>query len=252
LKAVFNNPLSDEENEHIRRLYAADIKQTDMGVQSLIRQLRSRRGDNWVVVITADHGESLGEHDFFYDHGDYAYQAALRVPLAFIDLREPLSEARSVDGWVSLVDVAPTMADWLDWSWPEENTVDGRSLVSVLEGGDVEHQPVFAECGQSFFESEIKRRVTFDVAGRFRAAMSGDRKVIYTPGMDDDDAWELYDLANDPKETTNRWEDDSEEPEVKALVAALRDWMSKDPLAGDGVKPTAADVELLKSLGYME
>ena len=40
--------------------------------------------DDWLVVFTSDHGESLGEHNFYYDHGDYVYNATLKVPLGFI------------------------------------------------------------------------------------------------------------------------------------------------------------------------
>ena len=114
VKAVFQNDLPEPVNAHVRRLYAADVRHADDQISRLLGWLRKRFGDDWTIVFAADHGESLGEHDFYYDHGDYVYNATLRVPLGIVlGKNDPLRRHAVVDSWVSLVDVVPTMMDLL-------------------------------------------------------------------------------------------------------------------------------------------
>ena len=113
-EAVYRNRLPDAVNAHVRRLYAADIRHTDDQIRRLVHGLHTRLGPDWLIAFTADHGESLGEHDYFYDHGEYVYNAGLHVPLAIVPAAgDPLAGAGRVDAWVSLVDVAPTLAELL-------------------------------------------------------------------------------------------------------------------------------------------
>jgi membrane-anchored protein YejM (alkaline phosphatase superfamily) len=64
--------------------YRAEVAEADFQLGRVLRSL-----DEWgvlddtLVVITADHGESLTEHDYLFDHGDHLYDASLRVPLVF-------------------------------------------------------------------------------------------------------------------------------------------------------------------------
>jgi len=107
---------------------------------------------------------------------------------------------------------------------------------------------VFIECGRNYIEGSVPRRVTRDVAGRFRSITLGDDKLIYTPGHPE--PWERYDLASDPWETTNIW--DPVAPGVGSLTAALRAWMSEDTATGALEGVGQADVEALRALGYVE
>ena len=104
----------------------------------LMDGLRTRLGDDWLIVFAADHGESLGEHGFFYDHGDYVYNASLRVLLVFaLPPDDPRARPEVVEDWVSLVDVLPTLAALLDLDLDPALTgqIEGRSLSNYLEGG---------------------------------------------------------------------------------------------------------------------
>ena len=246
--AVFANPLPKRVNEHIRRLYAADVRFTDDAIAELVDELEARFGADWLVVFAADHGESLGEHDYFYDHGDYLYEPSLRVPLAFVLPREhPLRRPAELSALVSLVDVAPTLAELMGLdlasAWPE-----GRSLVPLLAGRSQEARPGFAEAGQSFFPDELKRRVRFDVAGRPRAVLDGRWKLIWTPGQTPDLAFELYDLVADPGETNDLHRPDH--PELDRLRGLLFGWLRDTPSRSD--EPSADDLQRLRALGYVE
>jgi len=250
-RAVYRNDLPDPVNDHVRRLYAADVRFTDDQVARLLAGLRERLGDDWLIVVTSDHGESLGEHDYFYDHGDYVYDPGLRVPLGIIlAAGDPLHGQGQVDAWVSLVDVAPTLAELLhlpvDPAWAQQ--VEGRSLVPFLRGESPPPVPVFAESGAPFFPDLIRRRVHMDVRGRFRTVIDGRYKLIWTPGQTGDQEFELYDLETDPGETRDLSAD--EPARVRAMRQKLGSWV-RSGRAQPGA-PSEADQERLRSLGYVQ
>src|SRR5262249_44938416 len=168
-RAVYRNPLPERVNAHIRRLYAADIRYTDEQIGQLLAGVRSALGDDWLVVLTADHGESLGENNYFFDHGDFVSNAELHVPLAFVFAPgDPLQASRSPPDWVSLVDVSPTLIELLDLhpTQAAQGQLDGRSLAPALRGEPLPDRPVFAECGEALFPGFVHRRVQFNIAGR--------------------------------------------------------------------------------------
>jgi len=247
------NPLADEENAHIRRLYAGDIKMTDQQICRLVGAVRARF-PRTVIVFTADHGESLGEHGFYFDHGDYVYNAASHVPLAFVFPPDhPLHGSGRRSGWVSLVDVAPTLFEVVDLEPPPEMAVlfEGRSLAPSLRGESSPPAPVFIESGTSFFPNLVQRRQSNSVEGRFRAVTLANWKLIWTPFLPDPDAWELYDLGADPDETRNLYR--SDHPQVAGLKAHLDGWLAADSLGSAAAAPlTDEDREALRKLGYIE
>jgi arylsulfatase A-like enzyme len=249
--AIYRNPLPDHVNAHIRRLYAADVRHTDTGIAELVRSLRAERDSGWTIVFTADHGESLGEHDYFFEHGDYVYNPTIRVPLAIaLPPDDPLSGRGRVDDWVSLVDVMPTLADLFELPVPADLAyeIEGRSLVPYLRGETLPARPVYAESGKSQYPEEVRRRVKFGVAGRFRTVLLGDWKLIWTPGQTPDREYELYDLAADPGETRDLFEVGSEAAE--RLQRELASWVRG--LGDRTAEPDARDLAMLRALGYVD
>jgi len=249
--AVFANPLSDAVNAHVRSLYAADIRFTNDGIARLVDGLERLPGPDWLIVVTADHGESLGEHDFFYDHGDYVYDASIRVPLGIVLPNADRNAGRIVEAPVSLVDVTPTLVELLELLSPEEaaERFEGRSLVPYLRGRMLPERPVFAESGRSYFPRMIKGRVGFDVQGRFRAVVNGDWKLIWTPGQGAGREYQLYDVAADPNETRDR---SGEFPDrVRDLRRMLDDWMASDGQLTTRPIPEE-EKEALRELGYID
>ncbi len=247
--AVFNNPLDEATNAHIKKLYAADIRGTDDAIADLLAFVEQRFGDDWTIVFTADHGESQGEHDYYWDHGDFVWIPGLHVPLSVtLPGDDPLYREGKVDQWVSLTDVAPTLVDLMELPWNAKKPMDGRSLVPALIGGELPDRPVFGESGRSFFIDEVPGRATNDVAGRFRTVIEGDHKLVWAPGATEAE-YRLYDLSSDPTEQTDI---SAEEPErVAALKLHLDAWMSGQ-VPEPASEPDADDVEQLKALGYME
>jgi len=247
-EAIYHNPLPEAVNEHVRRLYAADVRSTDDAIGALLEGLHSLGGP-WSLVFTADHGESLGEHDYWWEHGDYVWNPGVHVPLAFaLPEGDPLHGTSRHRMWVSLVDVMPTLAELFDLPIPYDLTyeIEGRSLLPVLRGEPLPARPVFSESGRSHFPEEVRGRVRFDVAGRFRTVLLDDWKLIWTPGGAPE--WKLFDLAADPGETHDLWTPDH--PTGRVLRKHLEDWLRG--MDQQVATPDARDLELLRSLGYIE
>lgn len=249
--AIYRNPLPEPVNDHIRKLYAAEVRGTDDSISDLVTGL-DRSGGPWSVVFTADHGESLGEHDYYWEHGDYLFEGTVRVPLAFVMAEgSPLRTPRRHTDRVSLVDVTPTLVELFDLPMPYDLSyeIEGRSLVPALRGESLEPRTVFAESDQSYHPEEIVGRVRFDVSGRFRAVYRDRWKLIWTPFQTPEREFALYDLDADPAEAENLWRPDH--PDLAPLREDLARWMR----SADGtqpMEPDARDVELLRSLGYVE
>jgi len=250
--AVYQNELPEDVNAHIRTLYAADIRDTDNALADLLAWLKTRFGDDWTICVTADHGESLGEHDFYFDHGDYVYNASTRIPLALaLPHSAPAHGHRIVEDWVSLIDLAPTLIELLGWTVPPDVTArfDGRSLMPHLRGEELPSRALFAECGQSYFPELIRGRVRFDIAGRFRAVWKDEWKLIWTPFQEGAREHQLYNMTADPHECTDL---SAEHPEVvAALSALLRAWHVTPGVAESREQPSEKDLERLRSLGYI-
>jgi arylsulfatase A-like enzyme len=98
----------------------------------------------------------------------------------------------------------------------------------------------------------IPGRITFDVRGRFRSVVSGDWKLIWTPGQTGPREYQLYDIANDPDEIHDL---SREFPErVRALAAEITAWMARAPGAQTAGAPAIpeSDRDALEALGYIE
>ena len=110
--------------------YDGEVAAADAALAPLLDPLLSAgRASDTLVVLTSDHGESLGEHGEA-THGIFAYEATLRVPLI---LYAPGSLApRVVDAPVRHVDILPTILDAL--GVPTPPGLRGSSLISLARG----------------------------------------------------------------------------------------------------------------------
>ena len=182
------------------------------------------------MIVTADHGESLGEHGEL-THGMFAYEPTLRVPLIVATLRPGGAEPRGVviDTPVRHVDVAPTV---LDAVGAGGDPLTGSSLRELIRDGQGPDRP-------SYFES-----MTYNLVrgwAPLRGVLSGRHKYIDLPLP------ELYDLSSDAKEEKNLAGADRER--VTVLTNLLKTYdLALPQRPGQESRETAA---LLRSLGYI-
>ena len=81
--------------------------------------------DDTLVVVTSDHGESLGEHGYFFGHGRLPYNDGLHVPLV-VSYPPAIVPGRRIGAPVELVDLYATLQAWLAPERPVPG-LEGRS-----------------------------------------------------------------------------------------------------------------------------
>ncbi|MCC7013242.1 MAG: sulfatase [Planctomycetes bacterium] len=217
-------------------LYDAELRFMDEQIARVLARLEAQGElDNTLIVVTADHGEAFGEHDF-WTHG-ILYQEQLHVPLIMAGPGVP--RGRVVDGRGRLVDLLPTLAELLDLPAPRER-LDGSSLAPLLRGA--------REDAPREVYSEVRHAAEDRLARdpEMYALRVKDWKYIHRPSTG---RHELYDLARDPEELEDR---SSEHPE---LTGALRYRLGQLGALG-GALPSleglsAEQIAELKRLGYL-
>lgn len=165
--------------------YEGEIAYVDEQIGRLRRELEALgRLDQALVVVTADHGESLGEHGE-PTHGVFLYQATLHVPLLIVAPGR-WRAGTHVQSLASLIDVTPTLLELT--GQPTLKGVDGRSLVPVATGRTAEARwlPLESEFGYDSYGWAPLAGIT-----------DGALKWIDAPEQ------ELYDLGADPAERHN-------------------------------------------------
>jgi arylsulfatase A-like enzyme/Flp pilus assembly protein TadD len=219
--------------EYKDRPYDGEIAFADAQVGRLIRFLKSKSlYRNTLIVLSGDHGESLGEHGE-KTHGFFIYNATLHVPFV-IHLPGAVSP-RVVPDLVSLADLMPTVLQTLKLEIPSE--VQGRSLLPLMKTKNPEE-------ARSLYAETFLPRLHFNWS-ELRAVESPNYHFIDAPKP------ELYDLTRDPGETQNLFaEKKAVGEEMRArLTALIRQYSAGQELAEKtGLDP--ALMERLKSLGY--
>lgn len=104
-KEKIKSGLSDE--NYFVALYEGCIRYVDNEIGKILETIGRPALENTVVIISSDHGEELGEHNLFFDHGPLAFQSSSRVPLI---VKIPGRAAGRIDRPVSMMDIFPTIA----------------------------------------------------------------------------------------------------------------------------------------------
>ena len=212
------------------RPYDAEIAYADAQIGRLLDELDSDGElDNTVVVLTADHGEGLGEHDE-PGHGMFLYDTTILVPLV-IRLPDRLGEGREVGEQVQLIDVAPTILELVGVAIPE--SFSGLSLTPFFQGEGGSSRVAYSETYYPRWHFGWQE---------LHALRKDGFKYILAPNE------ELYDLRSDPTEINNLV---AQEP---ARVAALREEVER--IRGGGVltapgRLSGEATERLRALGYI-
>ncbi len=226
---------NSEEMSLIRGFYDADVDRVASALEQLTGALEDRGllDDTWLIV-TADHGEMLGEHER-YVHGQALHEGTLRVPLL---IRPPKPEAALEAGVpVSLIDIAPTILDLAGIDSP--NSFEGQSLRPALDGDSVQPRPMVAEL----------LPVREDMGPRYLHVLALiDGSTKYLLGVDGQ--VQRFDLSKDP----------GEQNPLPATLDDLRPGLAEagvsfqhlDALEGPNLKLSPETAEALRALGYLQ
>jgi arylsulfatase A-like enzyme len=220
--------------------YDGEIAAVDQEVGRVMDALRdSGAADRTVVVLTSDHGESLGEHGYYFDHGEDVFEPSLAIPLVIAG--PGLPAGRRVSGFASTLDLVATILDAVKVSYPPE--LAGTSLLPVVRGESPGPDRLFAQ-------NDRNLSATWD--RRF--------KLVATP-VGEGRRLALYDRAQDPGETRDQSRSHPDDLRVQTRELDLhqeradREWITTRRLVegAGGESPMSAEAcEKLKALGYAD
>jgi arylsulfatase A-like enzyme len=226
-------PYTEEERAALRGLYRDEVEYTDGQVGALLDGLEAAgKLDNALVIVSADHGESLGEHGIDFNHHGL-YDEVLAVPL-LVWASNPAFAAGSVVGrQVTVGDIANTLLDFA--GVPRLVGTDSLPLTTHLSGtmagAEVEPRPVLL----------IGRLVNAMKGGR----LLGVRTPVGVKYIQEEGGKELlFDLRDDPAETRDI---SASEP---GAIAAGRENVAllESRMPGE----LSTEDEQLKALGYKD
>jgi arylsulfatase A-like enzyme len=243
-----------DELRAVRGVYDAAVRDLDDATAALFAALEARGDlDDTVILLTADHGENLGDHHMF-GHKYAVWDTLLHVPLV---IRPPAGHARAggrrVDTPVSMIHAMATVLDLVGLPLPPTDPDGARSLL------DLPVEPVFSELLEAtpvaiqridklYGLSDITRWMR-----TFEAVEHDGWKLVHASDGDHD----LFHLPTDPGELHDRLDaEPAEAARLRALLEAHRasqrawDASRADKPGAVTVQPGAR--EMLEQLGYME
>ncbi len=181
-----NNGVAPVNRDTRNQLYNRALAKSDEILSQVLLGFAQRSPDRApLVIVTADHGEALGDHGQPF-HSTDLYNSQLRVPFV---IAGPGIRPTRLPETVSLTDLTPTIVELAGFQAPAN--LDGRSLADVITG----KRPSLPDTGTAF-AAMIKDRSN---PGGLAAFVRGRWKLLQS----DAGLVELYDVIADPDEKTN-------------------------------------------------
>ena len=228
------SPFSVEKTRDLFNRYDGEIAFVDVQIGRLLRALEPVR-DRTLVVVVADHGESLGEHGW-QGHNSHVTEEVIEVPL-IVRFPGRIPAGRVETARAFTMDVMPTVLDAL--GLPERPGIDGKSVLHPIG-----ERPLL-------LQSESPNGF------RLRGVLSGNLKVVQTwAATARSRSWskghvEVYDLAQDPGEAQNLNADGRVAPSaVAALASDMQRFFDGSHVAKQEMSP--ATRAALRALGYVQ
>ncbi len=212
------------------RPYDGEVAYVDSVLGKLFTYLKENDlEDKTLIILTADHGESLGEHGEM-THGYFAYNATLWVPLIIFS---PGMKSAQVTQNVSHIDIFPTVCDILGIEKPD--SLQGSSLVPLMQGRPLSDRDIYFESLTAYYNRSW---------APLRGYIEGSKKFIDSPLP------ELYDLEKDFHEL-NSLAQGTDLNKYKLNLEKLVKRQSSPQESEAQQKADKETQEKLRSLGYI-
>jgi len=225
-------PPAPFKEKYKNNLYAGEVAYVDYSLGKLINYLKTNNLlENTLIILTSDHGESLGEHGE-NTHGYFAYNSTLHIPLVFYN---PIlfPKPKTISQPVSHINIFPTICDLLNLKKP--NHLQGTSLVETIYSDKEKNEFIYFESLSPYYN-------------RGWAPLQGfiynNMKFIDSPIP------ELYNLNNDFKETKNLINEKTYFEYKKQLDSIIRKLSASQTKVSRQIE-NKETLEILKSLGYL-
>lgn len=214
-------------------LYDATVKYVDSEFRKIMDLIVEKGYEkNSIIILTADHGEELGEHNFFFDHGPLTFNSSMRIPLI---VSMPREGGRRLRYPVTLMDIYPTV-------------LDAAGLV-----------PPYPIQGQNLFSEKNREELILIGPGGSRGVISGKYHLVkilpeYVDRLGLENYY-LFDLEKDPQEKENLAE--RRDQTTRMLLQKLTDSFAASVYFQQGDKKESKitlserELERLRTLGYI-
>jgi arylsulfatase A-like enzyme len=229
--------------------YDREIRYVDDRVRELVGELAERGVlERTLVVVLADHGEEFHEHGY-YQHGGAVFEESIRIPMIYVGPGIPAGRHAAQ---VSLIDVMPTVLDYVGEPAPED--LDGVSLLGALQRNEeIAARTLFTEA------RAIKRWLRPYRGESWRPMLIGMRSqhgkfIAHRPATGAADPTVFYDLRTDAEEAAPRRVEGEELAAVDAMVERYLDSRLSAAERSATESPEEIDPELrerLRLLGYL-
>jgi arylsulfatase A-like enzyme len=236
--------------ERMKALYAGEVSYADAQLGRLIDNLRERgRLERTLIVLASDHGEGMGSHGYWFDHGTFLFDEELHVPLV-LRFPDASHQGRRVREQVRILDVTPTVLDVLGIA--PTTPLSGASLALLAQGApDARRRPSFAL-------ADIAGNLSgFTLRGQRQSLRTGRCKLIWTSShwLDAErvpEREEYFTLDTDPDELVNLRADGAIPAQpFDELQRDLGAWRAQTAPAGSDAELRDDVVEQLRKLGYL-
>lgn len=210
--------------------YDGALKKVDEEIGRILNSLkRHKLHKKTIIIITSDHGEMFGEHNYYFSHGGFLYEPLIKVPL-IIRCYNVIPPNKIIDIPISAhLDIAPTLLDILKMH--NDKKMTGKSLLGIILGKEKYHPDVISDDG------ELQESVR-----------SGEWKLIYDKVHS---IYYLYNLNDDPGELNNLV---SLERERFEFLKQKLEKYKQTSLQSNIAKPISDEEtkKKLESLGYVQ
>lgn len=219
--------------DHVIAQYDGEVAYMDACIQRLLTRIDELGlADDTLVVLNGDHGETLADHDCYFDHHGI-YDCTLHVPLI---MRMPgkLPEGKRISGYTSHFDLVPTMLDLIGVK--SKIKFDGRNMMPLVRGTRKTHESEYyiTECTwmrkHGWRTPEWKLIVALEPDFHFKPEV------------------ELYNLIQDPDENVNLAK---KEPEMVAMLRnRMEAWIAKREKETGKTNPMYTNLHWHRTKGY--
>ena len=215
--------------------YDANILYTDFYIGNLLRNIE----DNTIIILTSDHGESLGEHNRYFCHGEYIYDELLRIPLIIKDNRSFKGKAKILKA-VSAVDIVPTILNRINpiWYFLNKWRFDGIDLRLILNNS-ARRRCIYSYFGSPPYCAYSIRDVNKNI------------KYILSAGNNKEELYILPDENNNLINEGSLYISSFKKELSKNLRRWLRDYPIRSDINARRIPLTEDQVNNLRSLGYL-
>ena len=246
-------PLNREMANRIKK-YDAEIGYADFHIGKLLARLDELGlKESTLVVLTSDHGESLGEHGYV-GHGRQLSEGIVHIPLI---MRYParLPAGKVISSNVSLLDATPTILELAVGPQPDRDlptSFAGRSLASAMIGQErIPQRPIrYITFGgkKGWMPRWFSHMWVSPDERPLRLGQNlGSQKMVWNPGAR---SLSVFNIEEDPFEMSPLVFS-HKNADYSAKARPLGQWFQATDLSAGDSKLTKRDLEILKTLGYI-